>query len=75
MPTMAKPPAPRLSLTVTPLCLLTIGLLHASFNTTAALIDPAYDWIRLGLTVLLGVAAVSVPARVRGARSRPAGRA
>ncbi|WP_431473680.1 hypothetical protein [Ornithinimicrobium sp. W1665] len=55
--------------------LLTIGLLHASFNTTGALIDPAYDWIRLGLTVLLGVAAVAVPARVRGPLSRPAGRA
>jgi membrane protease YdiL (CAAX protease family) len=41
--------------------LLTIGLLHASFNTTSELIDPAYDWIRLGMTVLLGVIAVSLP--------------
>ncbi|WP_122263815.1 CPBP family intramembrane glutamic endopeptidase [Ornithinimicrobium cerasi] len=48
--------------------LLTIGLLHASFNTTAELIDPTYDWIRLGLTILLGVLAVSLPSPVRGAR-------
>lgn len=41
--------------------LLTIGLLHASFNTTAELIDPAYDWIRLGMTIVLGIIAVSVP--------------
>ncbi|WP_153392677.1 CPBP family intramembrane glutamic endopeptidase [Ornithinicoccus halotolerans] len=43
--------------------LLTIGLLHASFNTTAVFIDPAYDWIRLGVTILLGVLAVTVPSR------------
>lgn len=43
--------------------LLTIGLLHASFNTTAELVDPAYDWIRLGVTILLGILAVAVPLR------------
>ncbi|WP_256840821.1 CPBP family intramembrane glutamic endopeptidase [Ornithinimicrobium cryptoxanthini] len=45
--------------------LLTIGLLHASFNTTSEFIDPGYDWIRLGMTVLLGVAAISIPLRPR----------
>ena len=27
--------------------LLTVGLLHASFNTSASLIEPAYDWVRI----------------------------
>jgi membrane protease YdiL (CAAX protease family) len=45
--------------------LLTIGLLHASFNTTSEFIDPAYDWIRLGMTVLLGIIAISIPHRKR----------
>src|SRR5690606_3048619 len=49
--------------------LLTIGLLHASFNTSAELIEPAYDWIRLGLTILLGVLAVAPVLLRRHARA------
>lgn len=41
--------------------LLTIGLLHASFNTTAVLVEPGYDWVRLGMTILLGLAVVALP--------------
>jgi membrane protease YdiL (CAAX protease family) len=44
--------------------ILTIGLLHASFNTTAEVVDPGYDWIRLTLTVLLGLVAFGVGASV-----------
>ena len=36
--------------------LLTVGLLHASFNATPVLIDPSYDWVRLAVTLLAGVA-------------------
>lgn len=52
--------------------LLTIGLLHASFNTTSEFIDPSYDWIRLGLTVLLGIAAIAVPRRADSGRANAA---
>lgn len=45
--------------------LLTVGILHASFNTTADVIDPDYDWIRLTTTVLLGLAALAVVVRSR----------
>lgn len=38
--------------------LLTIGLLHASFNATSALVEPDKDWIRLAVTVLFGATAV-----------------
>lgn len=41
--------------------LLTVGLLHASFNSAAELIDPAYDWVRLAVTILLGLVAVALP--------------
>lgn len=50
--------------------ILTIGLLHASFNMTAEVVDPDYDWIRLTLTVLLGLLALGVGASLR--RSAPA---
>ncbi|MFH8251538.1 lysostaphin resistance A-like protein [Microbacterium sp. B2969] len=48
--------------------LLTVGLLHASFNATPALIDPSYDWVRLVVTLLAGVAA-GVALQRQGARS------
>lgn len=39
--------------------LLTIGILHGSFNVTPDLIDPAYDWTRYAVTILLGTAVVA----------------
>ncbi len=45
--------------------LLTVGVLHASFNSTADLVRPEYDWIRLTTTVVLGVSAVAVLVRSR----------
>jgi membrane protease YdiL (CAAX protease family) len=45
--------------------LLTIGVLHSAFNATSSLVDPGYDWIRLTITVVLGVAAVTVLTRRR----------
>ena len=35
--------------------LLTVGVLHASFNAAADLVDQEYDWVRYGVTVVLGV--------------------
>lgn len=49
--------------------LLTIGLLHASFNSTADLVDADHDWVRLLTAVLLGVVAVAVV--TTGRHSRP----
>ena len=43
--------------------LLTVGLLHASFNTTPDLLDPSYDWLRYTVTVLLGLVALVVARR------------
>jgi hypothetical protein len=39
--------------------LLTVGMLHASFNSTAALVNPSYDWIRLVTTVALGLICIA----------------
>jgi hypothetical protein len=35
-----------------------VGLLHAAFNASADLVDPAYDWVRSVTTVALGLAAM-----------------
>jgi len=35
--------------------LLTIGVLHSSFNATETLLDPAYDWVRITTTMTLGI--------------------
>jgi membrane protease YdiL (CAAX protease family) len=43
--------------------LVTIGVLHSAFNATSSLVAPGYDRIRLVVTVVLGVAAVTVLAR------------
>jgi hypothetical protein len=48
--------------------LLTIGILHASFNATDDLIDPAYDWVRLATLFVFGVACVTVLLRARRVR-------
>jgi membrane protease YdiL (CAAX protease family) len=45
--------------------LLTIGTLHASFNATFGLIESAHDWIRLSITVLLGLACLVITTRSR----------
>jgi membrane protease YdiL (CAAX protease family) len=50
--------------------LLSIGLLHAAFNATADLVDPAFDWVRLVATVLLGVAAIVAPSRRTGSAAQ-----
>jgi membrane protease YdiL (CAAX protease family) len=49
--------------------LLTVGLVHASFNTTPDLIDPAYDWVRYTVTVLLGLIAAAFAVRAARAES------
>ena len=52
--------------------LLTVGILHGSFNVTPDLIDPAYDWLRYVVTILFGVAVVLVLRRTsdRGRQGR-----
>jgi membrane protease YdiL (CAAX protease family) len=40
--------------------LLTVGLLHGSFNATSAVIDPSHDWVRLAVTLLAGAAAAAL---------------
>lgn len=45
--------------------LLTIGLLHASFNGAAELVEPAHDWVRLAVTVAIGLAIVALAGRRR----------
>lgn len=46
--------------------LLTVGFLHAAFNASSILVSPSYDWVRLAVTVVLGVAAFASPFRVPG---------
>ena len=50
--------------------LLTIGLLHASFNGTAVLVDPAHDWVRWAVTVAIGLALAATAGRRRRLRLR-----
>ncbi|HYO38109.1 MAG TPA: CPBP family intramembrane glutamic endopeptidase [Nocardioidaceae bacterium] len=45
--------------------LLTIGLLHSSFNATETLLVPSYDWVRIVTTIAVGVAVVAFGRRVR----------
>jgi membrane protease YdiL (CAAX protease family) len=46
--------------------LLTAGLLHASFNTSASLVEPAYDWVRIAVTVAAGLAVYAGSSRHSG---------
>jgi hypothetical protein len=35
--------------------ILIVGLLHGSFNAASSLLQPGADWIRITVTVLLGI--------------------
>ncbi len=48
--------------------LLTLGVLHSSFNVSDDLIDPAYDWVRLITLAVLGVLAVTALLHARRTR-------
>jgi hypothetical protein len=48
---------------------LTIGLLHASFNG-AGLVDPGHDWVRLAVTVAIGLALAAFAGRRRRTHAR-----
>ena len=39
--------------------LLTVGVLHSSFNATETLLDPDYDWVRIALTIALAVVIIA----------------
>lgn len=39
--------------------LLTIGVLHSSFNATETVLDPAYDWVRIVTTIAVGIGVVA----------------
>lgn len=43
--------------------LLTIGILHAAYNSTADLTDPDHGWVRLLITLVLGVAVAAAITR------------
>ena len=51
--------------------LLTVGLLHASFNATADLLEPGFDWVRYVVTVLLGLVAITILLSRREGRALP----
>jgi membrane protease YdiL (CAAX protease family) len=51
--------------------LLTVGFLHASFNATADLLEPGFDWVRYVVTVLLGLVAITVLLSRREGRALP----
>ena len=51
--------------------LLTIGLLHASFNGAADLIDASHDWVRLTVTMAIGLALAAFTGWRRRSRSTP----
>jgi len=40
--------------------LLTVGILHGSFNVTPDLIDPAFDWLRYTAAVVLGFVVIGI---------------
>jgi membrane protease YdiL (CAAX protease family) len=51
--------------------LLTIAVLHASFNAAEKLVDADHDWVRYAVTVLLGLLVLTTP--VAKAYGQPAG--
>jgi len=52
--------------------LLTVGVLHSSFNATETLLHPAYDWVRVALTIAVGVLVIAFGSRsVGGPASAP----
>lgn len=52
--------------------IVALGLLHATFNASAELIEPDADWIRYLVTLALGLAALALSGRRRRSRSRTA---
>lgn len=40
--------------------LLTIGVLHSSFNATETLLDPTFDWVRIVVTITAGICMIAV---------------
>lgn len=46
--------------------LLAVGLLHASFNASAELVDPSHGWVQYVVTILLGLVVVPGLARAPG---------
>ncbi len=43
--------------------LLVVGLLHSSFNATENLLEPAFFWVRIVVTIALGIGVVAVGRR------------
>ena len=40
--------------------LLVIGILHSSFNATETVLEPEYFWIRIVVTIALGLGVVAL---------------
>ncbi len=45
--------------------LLTVGILHSSFNATETILMPAYDWVRIVMTIAVAVVLVAFTRRDR----------
>jgi len=45
--------------------ILALGLLHATFNASAELLDPGFAWIRYVVTLALGLAAYAIVVRAK----------
>ena len=53
--------------------LLTVGILHSSFNATETVLYPAYDWVRIAMTIAVGVAVIAFGTRSAAAAADAAG--
>ena len=40
--------------------LLTVGILHSSFNATETVLDPDYFWVRIVITIAAGIGVVAL---------------
>ena len=50
--------------------LLTVGVLHSSFNASETLLDADHFWVRLAVTIAVGIGVVAFGSR-RSAKAEP----
>ena len=51
--------------------ILTLGLIHATFNASSELVQPEYDWIRYTVTLALGLGALALYSVTSGRSREP----
>jgi len=42
---------------------LTVGILHSSFNASASVLDPSHDWVRIVVTMGVGIGVAALASR------------